>query len=116
MKNLLEQVKDIFKETVSCKNCPHRDKDGYCKRIEEYFGMEVRTTDKSTCICLDGFETLPEEDIEKVPIKVETERTYCKDCPDFEDGICMEAYYKNQPYEVSENDYCDSETKWYQEI
>ena len=117
MKNLVEQVKDIFNETTKCKNCKfHDEHDKFCYRIEELFGVECNTDDESNCIFSDNFLILKEEEpenAEKVPVKVETERVYCKDCPDFEDGICMEAYYKNQPYEVSENDYCDTEAKWY---
>lgn len=58
MKSLAEQVRDIFKETVSCKNCPY--KDGYCTRIKDLFGVEVKTANDSTCICLDGFKTVDE--------------------------------------------------------
>lgn len=115
--NLIEQVKDIFKNTVCCGNCGYHGEDCYCSRVEELFGVEVRTANDSTCICLDGFKMLPmEEEEERVPVRVETERIYCKDCPDFESGICMDAYYKNEEnYKVSENDYCDTESKWYAE-
>ena len=60
MKSLAEQVRDIFKETVSCKNCPYKNKDGYCTRIKDLFDVEVKTADNSTCICLDGFKTVDE--------------------------------------------------------
>ena len=43
MKNLVEQVRDIFKETVSCKNCPYKNKDGYCTRIKDLLDVEVKT-------------------------------------------------------------------------
>ena len=43
MKSLAEQVRDIFKETVSCKNCPYKNKDGYCTRIKDLLDVEVKT-------------------------------------------------------------------------
>lgn len=154
--NLMEQVKEIFKETVTCGNCEYHGEDCYCSRIEELFGVEVRTAKDSTCICLDGFKVLPEEDEDEdeafynseiyknavedftycvecpasqkrelckgcpsgAPVRVVTERTYCQNCEDFdeENGICLEAYYKNEEnYRVSKDDYCDTETKWYAE-
>ena len=58
MKSLVEQVRDIFNETVSCKNCPYKNKDCYCTRIKDLFGVEVKTADNSTCICLDGFKII----------------------------------------------------------
>ena len=62
MKNLVEQVRDIFKETVSCKNCPYKNKDCYCTRIKDLFGVEVKTADNSTCICLDGFKIISKDE------------------------------------------------------
>lgn len=62
MKNLVEQVRDIFKETVSCKNCPYKNKDGYCTRIKDLFDVEVKTADNSTCICLDGFKIINKDE------------------------------------------------------
>ena len=62
MKNLVEQVRDIFKETVSCKNCPYKNKDGYCTRIKDLFDVEVKTADNSTCICLDGFKIISKDE------------------------------------------------------
>ena len=62
MKNLVEQVRDIFKETVRCKNCPYKNKDGYCTRIKDLCGVEVKTADNSTCICLDGFKIISKDE------------------------------------------------------
>ena len=62
MENLVEQVRDIFKETVSCKNCPYKNKDGYCTRIKDLFGVEVKTANDSTCICLDGFKIINKDE------------------------------------------------------
>lgn len=62
MKSLVEQVRDIFNETVSCKNCPYKNKDGYCTRIKDLFGVEVKTADNSTCICLDGFKIINKDE------------------------------------------------------
>ena len=62
MKSLVEQVRDIFKETVSCKNCLYKNKDGYCTRIKDLFGVEVKTADNSTCICLDGFKIINKDE------------------------------------------------------
>lgn len=62
MKSLVEQVRDIFNETVSCKNCPYKNKDGYCTRIKDLFGVEVKTANDSTCICLDGFKIINKDE------------------------------------------------------
>ena len=62
MKSLVEQVRDIFNETVSCKNCPYKNKDGYCTRIKDLFGVEVKTANDSTCICLDGFKIISKDE------------------------------------------------------
>lgn len=62
MKSLVEQVRDIFKETVSCKNCPYKNKDGYCTRIKDLFGVEIKTANDSTCICLDGFKIINKDE------------------------------------------------------
>ena len=62
MKSLVEQVRDIFNETVSCKNCPYKNKDCYCTRIKDLFGVEVKTANDSTCICLDGFKIINKDE------------------------------------------------------
>ena len=62
MKSLAEQVRDIFNETVSCKNCPYKNKDGYCTRIKDLFDVEVKTANDSTCICLDGFKIISKDE------------------------------------------------------
>ena len=60
--NLMEQVKDIFKNTVCCGNCEYHGEDCYCTRIKDLFGVEVKTADDSTCICLDGFKIINKDE------------------------------------------------------
>lgn len=56
----MEQVKEIFKNTVCCGNCGFHGENCYCTRIKDLFDVEVKTADNSTCICLDGFKTVDE--------------------------------------------------------
>ena len=62
MKSLAEQVRDIFKETVSCKNCPYKNKDGYCTRIKDLFGVELRVDEKSECILSKNFKIINKDE------------------------------------------------------
>lgn len=62
METFKSQVRQIFKDAISCKNCPYRNKDCYCTRIKDLFGVEVKTADNSTCICLDGFKIINKDE------------------------------------------------------
>ena len=62
MDTFKSQVRQIFKDAISCKKCPYRDEDGYCNRINDLFGIEVKTANDSTCICLDGFKIINKDE------------------------------------------------------
>ena len=58
METFKSQVRQIFKDAISCKNCSYRNKDGYCTRIKDLFGVELRVDKKSECILSENFKTI----------------------------------------------------------
>lgn len=64
MKSLMEQAREIFNETIKCKNCQYHDEcDKVCYRIETLFGVECRTDNESGCIFNDNFKLLPNNEV-----------------------------------------------------
>lgn len=49
METFKNQVRQIFKDAISCKNCSYRDEDGFCNRINDLFHVELRVDEKSEC-------------------------------------------------------------------
>lgn len=56
------QVRQIFKDAISCKNCPYRNKDGYCTRINDLFHVELRVDEKSECILSENFKIINKDE------------------------------------------------------
>lgn len=62
METFKSQIRQIFKDAISCKNCSYRDKDGFCNRINDLFGVELRVDEKSECILSKNFKIINKDE------------------------------------------------------
>lgn len=52
----------LKRQALDCAHCPHKGKDGVCKKLEEIFGHELVMSEDSKCVCSNEFSFKEKEE------------------------------------------------------